>query len=141
MVLTFQYLKNYNFLFGKINTRISLPPNQVCEVWDYRKSNVKSIQKAIQNFDWVKAFEHLSVDGRVDVLNETIMNIFRNYIPSKKVKCNYCQPPWMNDKIKKCLRERSKLTKIYYKQGKKNENQERKITSNSCILHRGDIKS
>ena len=56
-----------------------------------------------------------------DVLNETLMNIFRNYIPNKKFKCNYCQPPWMNDKIKKCLRERSKLTKSYYKYGQKKD--------------------
>ena len=90
---------HHNIIFGKINIRIPLPPSYVCQVWDYRKANVKNIQKAIQTFDWVKAFVNLSVDGKVDVLNETLMNIFRNYTPNKKVKCNYCQPPWMNEKI------------------------------------------
>ena len=99
---------------GKINIRIPLLSSYVREAWDYRKVNVKIIRKAIQTFDWVKAFGNLSVDGNVDVPNETLMNIFRNYIPDKKFKCNYCQPLWMNNKIKKCLRERSKLTKFYY---------------------------
>ena len=67
----------------------------------------------------LKAFGNLSVDGKIDVLNETPMYIFRNYIPNKKVKCNYCQPPWMNGKMKKCLRERSKVITIYYKHGQK----------------------
>ena len=98
---------HHDVIFRKNNICIPLPPSYVCEVWDYRKANVKSIQKVIQTFDWVKAFGNLSNDEKVDVLNETLMNIFQNYISNKKVKCNYFHPPWMNNKIKKCLRERS----------------------------------
>ena len=99
----------------KINIRIPLSPSYFCEVCDYRKATVKSVQKAIQNFDWEKAFGNFSVERKVDILNKTLMNNFRNYIPNKKVKCNYYQPLWINDKINKCLRERSKLTEFYYK--------------------------
>ena len=84
---------HHNIIFGKINIRIPLPTSYVCEFWDYRKVNVKSIQKAVHTFDWVKAFGKHSVDGKVDVLSETLMNIFRNNIPNKKAKSNYCQPP------------------------------------------------
>ena len=76
---------HHNIILGKINIRIS--PSNVREVCYYKKANVKSIQINIQTFDWVEAFRNLSVDGKVDVLNETLMNIFRNYIPNKKVKC------------------------------------------------------
>ena len=55
------------------------------------------MKKAISNFDWNKAFENLSVDEKVDFLNKTLLNIFRNYIPNKKIKCDYWQPPWMAD--------------------------------------------
>ena len=75
------------------------------------------MQKAVRNLDWEKAFGILSVDRKVDPLNETLLNIFRNYIPNKKIKFNYCQPPWMNNNIKRCLKERSKLTKLFYKNG------------------------
>ena len=74
---------------------------------------MENIKHAISNFNWSKAFENLSVDGKVKHLNETLLNIFRNYIPNKKIKCDYLQPPW----IKSSLKQRPKLTKIYYKNG------------------------
>ena len=80
------------------------------EVWDYQKTNIENIKKAISNFDWNKAFENLSIDEKVDFLNKTLLNIFRNYIPHKNIKCDYQQPPWMTDNIKKSLKERCKLT-------------------------------
>ena len=67
------------------------------------------------NFNWNKAFENLSLGGKVEILNETSLNIFENYIQSKK--CDYHQPLWMTDNIKKNLKQRSKLTKYIYKNG------------------------
>ena len=116
---------HHNIIFGKINIRIPLPPSYIREVWDYSKANTKNIQKAVKSFDWNKSFSSLSVDGKVDLLNETLLNIFRNYIPNKKIKISYGQPPWMNDNIRNSLKIRSKLTKIYYKNGKGKEDKER----------------
>ena len=76
---------------------------------------MESVARLIFNFNWSKAFENLSIDERVDHLNETLLNIFGNYIVNKKIKCDYCQPPWINDNIESSLKQRSKLTKIYYK--------------------------
>ena len=78
----------------------------VRQVWNYSNANIKNIQKAVQNFDWEKAFENLSVDRKVDLLNETLLNNFRNYITSTKIKFNYYQLPWMNENIKRRLKER-----------------------------------
>ena len=106
---------HHNIIYGKINIRVPLPPRYVREVRDYQKANIKNIKKALSNSDWNKAFENLSVDEKVDFLNKTLLNIFRNYIPNKKIKCDYRQPPWMTDNIKKSLKERCKLTKFFYK--------------------------
>ena len=81
-----------------------LPPTYVRQVWDYEKANIENIKKAISNFDWNKAFENLSVDEKVDFLNKTLLNIFRNYIADKKIKFEYQQPPWIRDKIKTSLK-------------------------------------
>ena len=69
-------------------------------------------------------FEYLSVDSKVDLLIEALLNIFRNHIPHKKIKCNYPQLPWMTDDIKKnfFMSRRSKLTKNYYKNGQQKSN-------------------
>ena len=111
---------HHNIIHGKIDIRVPLPPVYVCKVWDYHKANIENIKEAVSNFNWNRAFKNLSVDEKVELLNETLLNIFRNYIPNKKIKCDYRQPPWMTDNIKKSLKQRSKLTKIFYKNGQRN---------------------
>ena len=90
----------HNIIYGKINIRVPLPPAYVREVWHNKKANIENIKKAISNFVCNKAFENLSVDEKVELLNKTLLNIFRNCIPNKKIKCDYRQPPWMTDNIK-----------------------------------------
>ena len=106
---------HHNIIFGKINIRVPLPPAYVLEIWDYSQANVEMTKKAISNFKWSEAFENLSVDERVEHLHETLLNIFRNYIPNKEIKFDYRQPPWINDSIKSFFKQKSKSTKIYYK--------------------------
>ena len=48
-------------------------------------------------------------------MNEILLSISRNYIPNKKSKCEYRQPSWMNDNIKRKLKQRTKLTKYFFK--------------------------
>ena len=81
MELMFQFLINVIIILFKINICVPLPPSYVREVWEYEKANTENIKKA----DWNKAFENLSVDEKVDFLNKTLLNIFRNYIPNKKM--------------------------------------------------------
>ena len=73
----------------------------------------------MSNFDWNKAFENISIDEKVKLLNETLLTIFKNCIPNKKTTCDYRQPPSMTDNIKKSLKEKCKLTKIFYKNGQR----------------------
>ena len=115
---------HHNIIFGKINIRILLPRTYVRQMWDYSSGNTNNVQKAVRNFDWEKAFGDLFVDRKVDLLNETLLNIFRSYIANKKLKLNYSEPPRMYDNIKRCLKERSKLTKVFYKNGQKREGKE-----------------
>ena len=91
---------HHNISFGKIGIHIPLTPAYVSTVFDYSKANSENIKKAISSFNWNKAFENYSTDAIVELLNENLLNIFKNYIPNKKIKCDYRQPPWMNDNIK-----------------------------------------
>ena len=96
---------HHNVIYGKINIRVPLPPVFIREVWNYSKADAENIQKAILGFNCRKAFESLSVDSKVDLLNETLLNIYRDYIPNKKTKCDYRQPPWMTDDIKESFKK------------------------------------
>ena len=106
-------------IYGKIKIHVPFRPKYVREVWDYSKANVQNIKESVKNFSWGKALDSLSIDSKVDLLNKTLLNIFWNHIPNKKIKCDYHQSPRMTDSIKRPLKERSKLTRIYYKNGQK----------------------
>lgn len=43
----------------------------------------------------------------------TILNIFQNYIPNEKSKCDYLKSPCVNGIIESFLEEKPKLTKKY----------------------------
>ena len=110
----------HNIIQGKIDIRVSLPLVYVREICNYNRANVENIKKAVSNFNWNRTFENLSVDEKFELLIETLLNIFRNYIPNKEIKCDYRHPPWVIDNIKKSFKQRSKLTKIFYKNGQRN---------------------
>ena len=95
---------HHNIISGKIDIRVPLPPIFVREVWDYSKANVEHIKKAITNFNWHNAFKDLSVDEKVVLRNETLLNIFRNYIPNKKIKCDYRQRLNLRNALNKFLK-------------------------------------
>ena len=100
-------------IYGKIDIRVPFPSKYVGEVWDYSKADIQNIKKSIKNFNCGKSIESLSVNWKVDLLNEILLNIFLNYISNQNVKCDYRQPLWMTDSIKRSLKGRCKLTKCY----------------------------
>ena len=53
-------------------------------------------------------FLNLTINERVELLSNKLINIFRSYFPNKKIKFK---------NIKSALRKRSRLTKIYYVNG------------------------
>ena len=121
-----------NIVWGKIGFKIPIPPPYMREVWDYKNASAVSIQRS--SIDWDFLFWGKSINKKVDMLNECLKNIFHNFVPNKVIKCDYRQPPWMTDSINNELKERAKLTKKYFKGGKKDSDLVQ-ITalSNECI--------
>ena len=110
---------HHNLIYGKINFNVPLPPPYIREVWDYKNAKVENIQQSVSGIDWNFIFQGKTVNQKVNILNECLLNVFHNFIPNKKIKFNYKDPPWMTEIVKSKLRERSNLVKRYYKNGKK----------------------
>ena len=51
------------------------PPPYEQLVWDYKKANIDSIQKALEKIDWTFLFSNKSVHQQVKILNNTLMNV------------------------------------------------------------------
>ena len=55
-----------------------------------------------------------TVNQKVNILNECLLNVFHNFIANKKIKFNYKDPPWMTETVKSKFRERTNLVTIYF---------------------------
>ena len=106
-------------MYGKIDFKIPIPLPYMREVSDYKNASTESIQRSVSSTGWDFLFRGKSIKKKTDILNECLKNIFHNFVPYKVIKCDCRQPPWMTERIKNKLKERAKLTKKYFKCGKK----------------------
>ena len=103
----------HNFIFRKINIKIPVPLAYSRDVWDYKNANAEGIQQSISRFDWKNVLENLSINDKVDLLKATRLNIFRNYIPNKIVKCSHRDPPWLAKLIRSKQKKGQKLQRSF----------------------------
>ena len=67
-------------------------------------ANTELIRRAVDQFNWQKAFLSKNVNEKVNIFNETILNILRSFVPHRTVLCDDKYPPWFNNK--KLMREK-----------------------------------
>ena len=82
MELMFQFLINITIILSLVR---SLTPVHIHEVWNYSQVNVENIKYPISNFNWSKAFEDFSADGKDKHLKKTLLNIFEFIFQLKKL--------------------------------------------------------
>ena len=112
---------HHQIIYAKLSLKIHFSTSYKQEVWHYNRAQVGLIKKSIANFDWNRAFANLSVNDQVELLENTLLNIFRNDIPHETVKCSHKDPPWLNKEIKSALRYKNRLYKKYISGGRKQE--------------------
>ena len=108
---------HHNIVYGKIDFKIPIPPPYIKE--NCKNASSECIQRSISSINWEFLFWGKSINKKVDIVNECLKNIFHNFVPNKVIKCDYRQPPWVTYSIKNKLKESAKLTKKYFKGGKK----------------------
>ena len=94
-------------VFAKVNLKIFYPPPYTRRIWDHNNANHEAINNAIDGFDWEKAFSNVNVHTQVKLFNETLSNIFMNFVPNKLITVDERDPPWVTEKNKKNI-ERQK---------------------------------
>ena len=79
---------HHQLIYAKFNLQIYYPPQCYREVWHYNDANTELIRRAVDQFNWQKAFLNKNVNEKVNIFNETILNILRNFIPHETVLCD-----------------------------------------------------
>ena len=102
---------------NKAGQNMPVLPPYYGEVWDYKNTDPKCIQRVISSMNWNDVVSNKTIGEKIKSLNNIVLNvsnIFRNFIPCKIIRFNYKYPNWMNPKTISSLRNRSKLTQRYY---------------------------
>ena len=63
--------------------------------------------------NWERLFDQKDINAQVVALNETILNIFHNYVPNKYITFDHKDPVWMNETIKPKIKAKNALYKKY----------------------------
>ena len=108
---------HHQIIYAKIDLKFYLPPPYEREVWCYDRARIDQINRSILMFDWENAFLHLDANEQVELFNMTLLNIFRNFIPNKMLKCNSKEAPWITKEIKTNLRKKTRLYKKFISNG------------------------
>ena len=58
------------------------------------------MRNALDSVNWKKPFNQKDINAQATVINEVILNVFQNYVPSKYIIGNHKDHVWMNKNIK-----------------------------------------
>ena len=65
--------------------------------------------------DWNKLFSNANVERQVNILNDTLFNIFSNFVQSKVLTVADRDPPWINEENKCKIKSKNKTFQQYLK--------------------------
>ena len=68
--------------------------------------------------NWDRLLDNKNVDSQVLVLNNIILNIFRNLEPNKYITFDDKDPVWMNENIRSKIKAQNKFYQEYVNKGK-----------------------
>ena len=109
---------HHHIVHSRFNLNIDYRPPYQRLIWDCKKADSTNIRKALDMVTWERLFDKKDLNAQVIALNETILNVFRNYVPNKYITVDDKDPVWMNEIIKSKMKAKSKLYKQYIKKRK-----------------------
>ena len=109
---------HHQIIHCTFNLNIVYPPLYQRLLRKYKKADVLKVQKALQLVNWDRLLDKRNVDSQVLILNDIILNIFRNFVPNKYVTFGDKDSVWMNENIKSKIKAKNKLYQEYVKKGR-----------------------
>ena len=70
--------------------------------------------------DWNKFFSNANVEEQVNVLNDTLFNIFSNFVRSKVITVDVKDPPQTNEESKCKIKSKNITFRQFFKYWEKN---------------------
>jgi hypothetical protein len=126
----------HHITYCKLNLKIPPPPKFVRKIYHYGRAQKDSIAKAIDSFPWATELNKFTnPTQQVCLLNKTILNIMKNFIPNEDKVIRPKDPPWFTKDIRSRLKKHNRIYKKYKSNGFKDEDKISVDTSKSEIIN------
>ena len=109
---------HHQIIYANINFKTIFPPPYERLLWHYERAEKDSIRHSIDTVDWERIFHNKHVNLQVEIFNEYLMNIFKNYIPNEIIEINDKEPAWITKAIKSKMNRKNFLYRRYLQRGK-----------------------
>ena len=104
---------SYQITYCKFNLIINYQSSYNRQVWNYKKADTTLIKKALSQVNWYFLFDKKDVSYQAKILNDTITNVFSNFVPNKILTFDDRDPPWKNELIKSKSQWKNGIYKNY----------------------------
>ena len=105
---------HHRIIYGELSAKNPIPPLYFRKLWFYDRAHITYIRKSLSMFRWQETFEEVvHPDKQIEVLNEVLLNICSNFIPSKLKKIKSNELPWITLNIKTFWRKKSRAFKPF----------------------------
>ena len=74
---------HHQIVFAKFNLKVYYPPPHEKHICHYKYAHTVHIKNAFTSFNWKQTLSNSSIDKKISIPNETIINVMSNYIPNK----------------------------------------------------------
>ena len=76
---------HHQIVFAKFNLKICYPPPYSREVWHFKEAKTDLISRALNDFNWERAFSNTNVNEKVCIFNKSVLNVLSNFFPHKTI--------------------------------------------------------
>ena len=109
---------HHQVVHASFNLNNSYPPPYQRLIWDYKKADSVKVRKALDLINWERLFDNTNINEQVSILNETILNVFSNYVPNKYITIDDKDPVLMNETIKLKIKAKDNMYNKYLQNGR-----------------------
>lgn len=122
----------HDLLFACINLSSPRFERKTIKYRDYKNLDENKLKEAADKIDWQEVYDCDNVDGKVEIFNNTVLNLFDNIVPIKSVKVKYKYNPWINEGISVLIHQRDRARKKYARTKAQTDYEAFKQLRNKC---------
>lgn len=113
----------------KIGIKRSPPRSILCR--NFRNFNEQSFLSDIGEYDWTDLTSSNNIEEKVDIFNNKVLDHLNRHAPLQRIHFRNLPAPWLTEEIRKRIRERNRLRRVWRRHKNDTSYKNYKISKNS----------